>query len=180
MLKITPILEEHLELILKWRLTTRVSKFMTTAVRNSMTSQLKWYKSCQQKIKDGTLIQGLIAWDDKPIGFVQINDIDLKNFRASWGFYIGDEKFLGVGAIIPDKIYHKAFLELGLNKLVVEVFSSNRKVLKMHKLHGYRTVGVLKEHIMHGLDVLRDITVLELFKKDWLKMKYPGEFEEEN
>jgi RimJ/RimL family protein N-acetyltransferase len=168
MLKFEPIKEQHLPLLLKWRLSARVDKYMFTSVQDDMNMQRKWFEISHAKEYDGILIHSLITWLDKPIGYVQINNIDKRNSKADWGYYIGDYKSKAIGALVPKKVYKKVFLDLGLNKLIAECLPTNTNVIAMHQLEGYRDVGTYKQHVLKG-DKYLDVRVFELLRSEWMK-----------
>ncbi len=48
----------------------------------------------------------------------------------------------------------------GLRKIVAEILASNRRSVRFVEKHGYRPVGTLKEHFLHG-EAFHDVLLLE-------------------
>ena len=166
MLRFDHIREEDLELILSWRTHPNVTQYMYTDISNDIEGQKKWL---QWISSDPACCYWLIHYQEKPIGVIGLTDIDAKNKRCSWTYYIGDETFRGIGGIIPPYLYNYIFNVLQFKKIIAEVMEGNERIMKLHQLHGYRQVGIYKEHI-YKYDRYHDVTVLELLDTEWQRI----------
>jgi len=68
-----------------------------------------------------------------------------------------------------------------LHKVHGKVLANNTGVLKMHKICGYRQVGLLKDHVLRNGRFM-DVHVVELFRDGWQDKgkrfsKFVAEFE---
>jgi len=177
MIRFIKLKEEHLEQVLEWRTQEDVTRFMNTDIEKDMDKQREWFRRISNSETD---VYWIIEIREKPVGVISLNNIDDVNKRTSWGFYIGEEKYRLYGGIIPPYFYNYIFSTYDFHKITAEVMEGNSNVIKLNLLHGYRMVGVYKDHILKkGLFV--DLNLLELLKEDWLKLKkfqkYVCEFE---
>jgi len=178
MIRFVKLREKHLEQVLEWRTKEDVTKFMNTDIEKDMDKQREWFRRISNSESDAYWI---IEIKGKSVGVISLNNIDHLNKRTSWGFYIGEEKYRLYGGIIPPYFYNYIFLKYNFHKITAEVMEGNDNVLKLNLFHGYRQVGMYKDHILKN-GSYRDLNLLELLKEDWLQLnkyqKYIGEFEE--
>ncbi|MDP9202131.1 MAG: UDP-4-amino-4,6-dideoxy-N-acetyl-beta-L-altrosamine N-acetyltransferase [Gemmatimonadota bacterium] len=177
MLRFAKVREQHLELILRWRRQPAVTSVMMTDVDLDMEKQRRWFERISS---DQSVRYWIIMLHDKPLGVINLAEINLQHRRCSAGYYIGELDFKQLGAVIPPYLYNHVFLDLRLNKIYGEVVSSNKAVLRMHTLHGYRQVGTFYKHIVKNGELL-DIVAVELLAETWLAQpkyrRYVAEFE---
>ena len=168
---------EDMPLVLSWRLKPFVSKFLFTEVENDLKKQMAWFEKIS---KDSSYLYWTIHFDQRPIGLFNLSGLDIGNSKTNAGYYIGEESFSHLGGIIPPYFYNYIFKHLGLNKIYGEVVEGNT-IIKMHHLHGYRTIGTFKEHIKKN-NVFHNVHVVELMSSDWFKLvrynRYVCPFEE--
>lgn len=169
MVKMVRLREEHLEMLLNWRTQDFVSKYMLTKVDNSMENQLKWFSSISSSDQYRYWV---IEYKSIPIGVVNLAEIDLVNLKCNAGYYIGDENYKSLGAVILPYLYNYIFKNLGFRKVFGSVLSDNKSILQIHNIHGYRTIGYYEKHVKKGNEFL-DIILIELMADVWLsKRKY--------
>lgn len=157
------IKEKHLPLILKWRTSDFVTKYMYTDIEYDMEQQKKWYQLIQA---DSASLYWLIEYKDQPIGLVSITDIHKRDQRAYWNFYIGEPAFSMLGGFIGPYLYNYAFGKFGFNKLMGEVMGENEGVRKFHLKHGAREVGILHDHVYKN-EKYHDVYMYEMTKNMW-------------
>lgn len=177
MLKFLKIQEEHLEQILDWRTQPDVTRYMFTDIEHSLENQKKWYQNLRADDSSRTWI---ISYQDEMIGVIYLSDLDLRNKRCSWGYYIGEESGRSLGGLIPLYLYNYIFHELKLNKVIAEVMAGNENVMKMHEMFGYRFVGRYENHI-YKYGEYHDVFIYELLAETWNASKkykrFVAEFE---
>jgi UDP-4-amino-4,6-dideoxy-N-acetyl-beta-L-altrosamine N-acetyltransferase len=163
MITFKKLLPEHLELVLRWRTLPEVTKYMFTDITNSLEDQYRWYDAiaCSDTEK-----YWIVSVNNELSGLISLNQMDLRNKKTSWGFYIGEESARFYGGLIPPYFYNYIFGSLGFNKLIAEIMEGNNSVIKLHKLHGYREVGVYREHI-YKYAQFHDVIIMELTKDSW-------------
>lgn len=178
MIKFIKLKEEHLEQVLNWRTKEDVTRYMITDIEKDMQKQREWYVKISKSTRDKYWV---ISINNTYVGLIYLNNIDFVHKRCSWGYYIGEEAFRMYGAIIPFYLYHYVFTKLNLHKLTAEIIADNENVIKLNKLHGFREVGIYREHVYKN-GKFHDLVLMELLKKDWENnkrvKKYEGYFEE--
>ncbi|CAD5285897.1 UDP-4-amino-4, 6-dideoxy-N-acetyl-beta-L-altrosamine N-acetyltransferase [Alteromonas sp. 38] len=167
MFKFRHITPDDLAIILKWRTSDDVNKFMLSDVSYDLEQQKKWFQAIQSDRKSGYWI---IEYNHQSIGVLNQSEISVEHKRCSWGFYIGDPNLKQLGGLIPPYFYNYVFASENINKITAEVLSNNEKVMKLHRLHAYRDVGVYQSHIYKN-DEWYDLHLFELHKEDWLQKK---------
>jgi UDP-4-amino-4,6-dideoxy-N-acetyl-beta-L-altrosamine N-acetyltransferase len=155
--------EEHLEQVLKWRVSEQVTTYMYTDIEPNLDNQRKWFEKIS---RDEHSQYWVISSRNQGIGLVSLNDISWNHRRTSWAYYIGDSNYNMLGAMIAPYLYNYAFLELKLNKLQGEVMEGNINVRNIHLKHGCREVGVLKEHIYKN-GKFHDVYIYEMLAANW-------------
>ncbi|PLS17889.1 UDP-4-amino-4,6-dideoxy-N-acetyl-beta-L-altrosamine N-acetyltransferase [Bacillus sp. M6-12] len=136
--------EEHLEMILKWRTSEFITRYMYTDIDFDLDKQKAWFRSIE---KDHNSHYWVLTYKGEYIGLVSITDINHRDKRAFWNFYIGNPTYSMLGGFIGPYVYNFAFKHLSLHKLSGEVMEENEGVRKLHLKQGAREAGYLKEHI---------------------------------
>ena len=154
------------KIILSWRRKKRISKNQYTNISNSLVLQKEWLINSFEK-KD--YYHWLILFKNKPIGYICIKDIDFKKKETDWGYYIGSDEHLFLGAFIPPFFYNWVFKELKINIINSYVFLNNIKVIKLHLYHKYLIVK--KFNIIKNNKKIRCVK-MTLKKKNWEFKKY--------
>jgi UDP-4-amino-4,6-dideoxy-N-acetyl-beta-L-altrosamine N-acetyltransferase len=160
--------ENDQEQVLKWRSSDRVSKYMLTEISHGICEQIEWFNRVDRSTVDEFWI---IQNDDCPVGVLSLTQIDRINRHATWGMYLGESINSPEGGLIPIYFYNYVFsrADLNLNKIYGAVLDSNLSMLKMHKLCGYRLIGLYKEHKYHS-GRYHDIHLVELLRRDWVNL----------
>ncbi|NNJ72970.1 MAG: UDP-4-amino-4,6-dideoxy-N-acetyl-beta-L-altrosamine N-acetyltransferase [Enterobacterales bacterium] len=166
-IKLLPLSEEHLPMVLTWRNDPDVRKNMYTSHEISLQEHEAWFKKISS---DETKRYFIFELDNKPCGVIGFVDIDLLSRTASWAFYSGDTNVRGIGSLMEITALDYAFNELSLHKLNCEVLEFNAPVIKFHKKHGFRSEGVFRKQ--HFADKQYwDIYRLAIFDKDWQRCR---------
>lgn len=168
--------ENELELLMHWRMSEEVNKYMTTSPRLTLEGQHKWF----DKIKDDkTQIRWIIWVDDTPIGSMYLTDIDYDHMRCSGpGWFIVEKKYLDLKQTIAlqRNCYDFVFDVLGLNRLYGDVISTNQGVIRLNMLCGHEIEGTLKEHIKKD-GQFYDVVLVGLTKEAWYAKKEQMNYE---
>ena len=153
------------EMILEWRNQPEVADYMYTDHTILPDEHEKWFHRIMQ---DPTCRYWVIVCDGQDVGLVNLTNIDLKNRRCYWGFYIasGDTRGKGVGSFVEYSMLNYVFETLGLNKLCCEVFSMNEAVVRMHQGFGFKQEVFFYQHIFKQGKPF-DIFCLAILKTEW-------------
>lgn len=153
--------------ILNWRRKDRITNFQFTDIKDSIKLQKKWILDSYKK---KNYYHWMIKYKKKTIGFISVNDIDLKKSETTWSWYIGEEKYFALGGYIPPYFYNWVFSKLKINKIYANVFKNNYNVIQIHKLHGYKALK--KVYIRKKNDKVIKYIKMVLSKKKWDFKKY--------
>lgn len=175
MLKLVKVQASDLETLMHWRMLPEVTKYMYTDPQLTMEQQYRWFRSIQE---DPTCRHWVIQFDDAKIGALNLANINIRNSRCSWGYYIADTSIRGkgFGKLMDYNIYDLVLAEMGLNKLVSEVFAFNERVVKLHEKCGSQVEGILRQHIKKG-DSYYDVVVMSILRDEWLERRKTVEYE---
>ena len=134
---------------------------------NHGTLQENWIKESYRK---KSYYHWLILFKKKPIGFISVNEIDMKKLETTWSWYIGEEKYSALGGYIPPYFYNWVFYKLKMNKIYANVFEKNYNVIQIHKLHGYKS----SKKVYFKKKNKKNIKYVKMFllKQDWNFKKY--------
>lgn len=169
------LVEKDQKMIKDWRMMPEVTKYMYTDPVITEESQKIWFRSIKY---DQTVKYWIINYDDKDIGLLNINNIDNKNLRCDWAYYIADESMRGkgIGKLIECNIYDYLFYTLNLRKVCCEVFAFNKKVIMLHEKFGAEIEGIRKKHIYkNGKEY--DIVEMAILKEKWNQIRKNYDYE---
>lgn len=159
--------QADLPLVLSWRVQPQVADYMFTEIENSLSQQQNWFKKIQLR---SDCFYWLIYFANKPVGVLNLSNLDLKKQSCDWGFYIGDLTQRNIGGLVPPYFYNFLFIQTPVKTLTAEVLSHNDQVIKLHQLHGYQEQEDLGYVIEKNQKKLQ-VRVFELYKADWLAKK---------
>jgi RimJ/RimL family protein N-acetyltransferase len=153
---------------LDWRTSERVTRYMITDVEYSMEKQEKWIMESYAK---ENFYHWVISYGSKPVGMIGISDFCRELNRTLWGYYLGDEKYAGIGGLIPPFLYNWLFLKVGLKNIFTEVFYNNAKAIDLYLGYGHKFMPV-RDRVIHknGREIL--LIGLSLDSRDWDTEKY--------
>ncbi|WP_413432494.1 UDP-4-amino-4,6-dideoxy-N-acetyl-beta-L-altrosamine N-acetyltransferase [Crateriforma spongiae] len=157
--------DRHAHLLFQWRSQPDVARFMYSRQPLVWESHKRWVESLPTK---STRIDFIVRLDNKPVGSVYLTGIDRENERCEFGMYIADggARVQGVGAAAEYLVLQHAFEALKLHKVSCEVFVGNASPLAMHKRFGFKTEGVLREHVKDDEGWI-DVERLSLLVEQW-------------
>lgn len=117
--------------------------------------QEKWFENYRNNSNDKMFI---INFNNKSIGTIAIYNIDNTQGVAEFGRILVKEEYRGncIGLKATKCICKYAFENLGLNKIILEVFKDNINAFNLYKKIGFKVVDI---------DIVenREIVLMELF-----------------
>lgn len=117
---------------------------MNSDVAYDLEAHKNWLADCFNK---KNYYHWIIQCHGNDVGLLNFVDWDQDQKTTSWGFYIGDENFLGLGGMVPPYFYNFAFDVLGVETITADVFYNNLNVIKLHLMHGYHFVPA-QDHVI--------------------------------
>lgn len=170
-----PIREEELEMVMNWRMMPEITRYMYTDPQLTIEQQRAWYQNSKNDKNNETF---MIEVNGVPAGILNITDIDHRNQRCSWGYYMAVKELrsLELAMMLEWNVYDYAFYQKGLHKVAGEIFSFNKAVLRIHRMCGSVVEGELKEHICKNGEFY-DVTVTGITRDQWEKIKVKFEYQ---
>jgi UDP-4-amino-4,6-dideoxy-N-acetyl-beta-L-altrosamine N-acetyltransferase len=163
MLSFRLMMESDLEQVPTWRCSPDVTRYMVSDPEYNLDNQRRWFEKVNGQ---SSAKYSIIQMDKEPIGVLNLIDIDQIHRRCSIGYYIGEPKHRSIGFMIPPYVYNYVFNILKMHKIYGEVLSGNTNLLKMHQMHGWREIGVWKEHV-YKYGRFHDVHLVELLEPSW-------------
>jgi UDP-4-amino-4,6-dideoxy-N-acetyl-beta-L-altrosamine N-acetyltransferase len=163
------ITEDDIELVRQWRNLPEVSEYMYTSGEITAEQQRAWY---EKVVADPTQKVWIIEYEGKKLGVASLYNIKHSFKSAYWAFYLGDSSVrgAGIGGKVEYNVCRYVFEELGLNKLLCEVFTWNEAVIRMHEKFGFRRESYFRQHIFKN-EKYYDVVGLALLKTEWEALK---------
>jgi len=151
--------------VLGWRNLPEVSASMYSNHRISDVEHARWFGSV---LNDPTKRYWIIELDGEAVGVVNLTDISTEHKRAYWAFYLADERVRGrgVGSATERFVMRHVFVDLGLDKLCLEVLATNVGVVKMHQRYGFKIDGTLRQHVIKTGQRI-DVKTMSLLRQEW-------------
>ena len=156
------------ERILNWRTKERITRYMGSDINVSVKEQKEWIDDCYNK---DDYYHWMVTTNNIDIGTICIKNINLENNSTSWGFYIGDDNYLGYGGFIPPHFYNWVFNNLNLNEIKAYVFEDLKNVIGLHKTHGYEYINKENKLIIKNNRQIK-VIAMTLKKEYWNFKRY--------
>lgn len=156
--------EELIEKIRTWRNSKQVSKYMYTNHQITKKEHQKWIGKFK---KQNNKKAWVIIYKNKPVGLIQLSDIDYKNKAVEWGFYIADETLhgKGIGSASLYKLIEYVFDIMKFDKIRTITLENNIKAVKLYKKFGFKTV-LIKDKLQRDYKII-NVFLMELDKQKW-------------
>jgi UDP-4-amino-4,6-dideoxy-N-acetyl-beta-L-altrosamine N-acetyltransferase len=169
MISLRDITPEDKDMLRGWRNKPEVNKYLYTDHNISQEEHDRWFEGIAT---DSTRRYWIINCDDKDVGVVYLYDVDYKNRRCYWAFYVADPdtRGKGIGSFVEYSILKYVFDDLEMEKLCAEVLAFNEPVTCMHKSFGFVEEGHFRNHIRKG-NRQEDIVCVAILKEEWQTRK---------
>ena len=160
---------EDSERLLAWRNSPGVAPYMYSDHQITAEEHARWFAGMAG---DPRRAYWIIELDGAPVGLVNLYDIDARNRRCAWAYYLADPavRGRGVGAQVEFAMIEHVFAARGLNKLWCEVLAENEAVWKLHLSFGFREEAQFRQHVAKGGRML-DVVGLGLLSEDWRNVR---------
>lgn len=157
------------ERLLVWRNSPAVAPYMYSDHQIMPEEHARWFAGLSA---DPRRAYWIIELDGRPVGLVNLYDIDERNLRCSWAYYLADPAIRGqgVGAQVEFAMLDHVFTTRGLNKLWCEVLAENEAVWKLHTSFGFQEEARFRQHVWKGGQPL-DVVGLGLLAEDWKRVQ---------
>jgi len=170
--------ESDLDMIMNWRMSPEVTKYMNTNPKLTIESQRKWLESVRN---DGSVRYWIVEVDEIPAGLLYLTDIDYEKKKTSWGYYVGEMRLrsLELAVSMELSLYEYVFEKMEFDEIYEEVFSLNSGVIKLHQLCGCIVERIVEEEVEKE-GVKYDVTHLSITKDTWQEKRSSYKFQKIN
>jgi UDP-4-amino-4,6-dideoxy-N-acetyl-beta-L-altrosamine N-acetyltransferase len=131
------------EKIRLWRNKERIRKCMLNQHIISREEHQQWLQRLEVS---NTQKLWVVFWGESPLGIVNLSNNNSVNLTSEWGFYIGEESFLGkgLGRKMVCKFLMLYFDSMKYNELITKVLSGNDKALSLYHQFKFQQIGTEK------------------------------------
>lgn len=163
-MRLRPMTLNDAEMVHEWRNRPQVANMMFTNDSISLDDHLRWLAD---KLNSDSCRYWVVEHDDRPVGVAALTEINWRNRRCSWIYYMGEaDTPAPVGLAVEFEVMAIAFADLGFEKLTSEVLEFNDGVIRLHERLGFVREGQLRRHI-HRVDGVFDVVVLSMLRSEW-------------
>ncbi|MCX6834628.1 MAG: UDP-4-amino-4,6-dideoxy-N-acetyl-beta-L-altrosamine N-acetyltransferase [candidate division Zixibacteria bacterium] len=135
-----------LDLVLRWRNSERIREAMYTDHVITRDEHYAWF---ERVTRNNATMHFVFEREGRPLGVVNVVDIDRRNLRCVWGFYIGEEDApRGSGTAMGYLALECLFENEGLHRIIGEALADNEASIKYHRRLGFVEEGRLVEHVV--------------------------------
>jgi len=162
-------------LVCKWQNDPNVRRYARNMWPITIEDIKKWFEpSPDRHTKEFVVFNIYHKRDKRPIGAVGFNHINWVSRNANIFAIIGEPEYWGKGiAIEANKLLIKyGFTELNFHKIYAEVFTPNKRSLRVVEKLGFKKEAILKE-LVYVDGMYHDVHKFALFKRDWIKSNQP-------
>jgi len=142
MIKIRAHLKKDIPFRVKWLNNKKATIFAldNPNQKTTIAEQEEWFRNYKNNSNKKFFT---ILFNDKPIGFMGLSDIDFNSKKASVFILIGEDNYRekGVGTVAMNFLIKKAFNDLKLKKLVLEVNKFNVSAITLYKKIGFKIIN---------------------------------------
>ena len=163
--ELRPLEDRDKDRVLAWRNSPDVRAYMYSDHLIGPDEHAAWFAGLAG---DGTRSYWIVEMDGQPVGLANLADIDRRNRRCSWAYYLADPavRGLGIGSYVEYWMLEYVFEGLKLEKLWCEVLASNEAVWKLHETFGFQVEARFRGHVVKG-GARVDVLGLGLLAEDW-------------
>jgi len=167
-LKLRPITEDDLNIVLRWRNSEVVRRFM---LKDHIITQEEHKKYYHRILKDQSCEWLVAEFRGRPMGVVCIKEINRKDGTCTWGMHIGEDmRNSGIGVLMEIHAIDRMVEHHAIRKIWGETLESNRRIILMHKKFGFKEEGVLRKHVRRG-EKYEDVIATALFTYKWPEIR---------
>lgn len=166
-IEIRQITKNDTQNIIKWRNSSHIMNVFID--RTPLTEEIhnNWLEN---KVSKGEVCQFIACDLDNNVDFGSgyLRDIDLKNKKAEYGIFIGEEDYIGkgYGSIITKKVIDYGFDKIGLNKIYARVLAFNKPSYNMFLKLGFSQDAILRDDVIID-GQYTDVYIMSILKREW-------------
>lgn len=159
--------EDDAELLLRWRTSPEITRFMVSNISFDLEAQKRWIAS---RYRLESYYHWILEYNGVPVGFMSLTGWDSIRGIANWSYYVAEPVPPGVAYHAPLHFFKWAFEELDVCELRAVVFYTNTRVVRLNTLYGFKFAPE-RDHIIQkdGRDIL--MIAMALSSKSFATLK---------
>jgi len=149
-MRLRPFRISEESLVLGWRNHPEVSQFMYRKAPIPDAEHALWFRSA---LEDSDSVRHRIAeFDGVPVGVCSLTAIDQERAECLWGGYLAPEvaRGAGFGRQMIEAALSMAFDELGMQRVFVEVLTSNVRAERLYRSMGFLHIETVQRRDPHS------------------------------
>jgi RimJ/RimL family protein N-acetyltransferase len=164
-----PAERSDIPIFVRWLADARTSRTLSIISPLSLASEERWFEELVEH-------HGRDRWhfvicrieDGRPVGAIDLREIDLRNGNAGLGITIGDpaDTGQGYGSSAIRALLAFSFGELRLERVWLDVYDFNAGARRMYERVGFTHEGTLRHAMFHD-GAFHDIHVLAILRDEW-------------
>jgi UDP-4-amino-4,6-dideoxy-N-acetyl-beta-L-altrosamine N-acetyltransferase len=156
--------------LLVWRNSPDVAAYMYTDHKITPAEHAHWFAGIAG---DERRAFWIIEMDGAPVGLANLYDIDRRNSRCAWAYYLAEPQVRGkgLGGYVEYQMIEKVFGEFALGKLWCEVLASNAGVIRLHQKFGFKEEARFRRHVLKN-GALEDVVGMGLLAEEWAEGRH--------
>jgi UDP-4-amino-4,6-dideoxy-N-acetyl-beta-L-altrosamine N-acetyltransferase len=154
--------------VVQWFNDPRVRENLAMYQPVSLAREERWFEALlNSKTELVLLIEALEERGATPVGTLGLHDIDWKNRHCKVGIAITPTHWdRGYGTDAMRTALNHAFLELGLHRVELEVYTSNPRAIRSYEKLGFTSEGIRRQvRFRHGSFI--DVVVMSVLSHEW-------------
>ena len=164
---IRPITAQDLGRIVRWLGQKEISDSIILAHKVTLQSQQAWYKRYRN---DPSKKVFAIEVNRRHVGNISLFNIDPTHKRALLTIFIGDRscRGKGIGSKALRLLFDKAFMQMKLVRVGLEVRSDNASAIRCYRNIGMTEEGELRSYVQLA-DGQHNMKLFSMLRKDYVK-----------
>lgn len=166
MIKLRPVVERDLALLLEWRNHEKNRSMMITQSTIEYADHLKWFQRTQS---EGKTVLLMYEEQGQPLGYVNFSGAQAGQV-VEWGFYTSPQAAKGTGLRMGSAALKLAFDQYRFHKVCGTVLAFNTASLVYHQRLGFSQEGEQRDQIQVGTQYV-NLIHFGLLRVEWLHSK---------
>ena len=175
-LRLRAIEREDVPRFLRWFNDPEVRWYLTMYRPLSQAEEERWVESLLSRRDDIVLAIEVREGDNwVHIGNIGLHKIDWKNRVAKLGIVIGERDYWGrgYGTEAIRTMLRYAFLELGLNRVELEVYDFNERAIRCYEKAGFVREGVRRQ-ALYREGRFHDVILMGILQEEFMEVNDGG------
>ncbi len=158
-----------LPLFVRWFTDLRTTRTLIFGAPIGLASEEAWFgQMSEHHGKDRWFYVICRLEDDRPVGSIDLHEVDLRNGSASLGIAIGDpdDTGHGYGSDALRTLVRFGFDHLRLERIELDVYDFNDPARRMYERVGFVHEGTLR-HALYSEGVFHDVHRMSIVRAEW-------------